>query len=122
MSPPLYRFSITDALPRNRSPNNGRIAIKRVIALEGDEVQTRAPHPFPKAAVPPGHIWVEGDNRDRNKTLDSMHYGPISMNLITGKVTHVLWPWKSAGPIPWWQFKGRTKVLKGRKDDPLDWN
>lgn len=105
-----------------RSPYSGAVAIKRVIALEGDEVQTRAPYPYPIAEVPMGHVWVEGDNRDGNKTLDSMHYGPISMNLITGQVTHVLWPWKSAGKIPWWQFKGRTRVFKAKRDGSLTWN
>ena len=100
----------------NRSPTTGAIAVKRVIALEGDSVQTRSPYPVPTAEVPPGHVWVEGDNRDGNKTLDSMHYGPISINLIEGQITHVLWPWKSAGPISWWQFKGRTKVYKARRE------
>jgi inner membrane protease subunit 2 len=105
-----------------RSPYTGSLAIKRVIALEGDEIQTRAPYPFPIAEIPPGHVWVEGDNRDGNRTLDSMHYGPISMNLIVGQVTHVLWPWKSAGKIPWEQFKGRTRVFRTKREPPLRWN
>lgn len=35
------------------------------------------------------------------------------MPLILGKVTHVLWPKASFGIIPWWDFRGRTRVIKG---------
>jgi len=80
-------------------------------------VYTHAPYPHPTAVIPHHHVWVEGDNRDSNKTLDSHYYGPISKSLIHGKVTHIVWPWKSFGAIPWWQFKGRTRVIKGRPED-----
>ena len=46
----------------DRSPYHPeKQVVKRVIALEGDRVYTRAPYPFPIADVPPGHVWVEGD-------------------------------------------------------------
>lgn len=105
-----------------RSPYNPEvISVKRVIALEGDLVYTRAPYPLPIAEIPSGHIWVEGDNEDGTKTLDSNHYGPISMNLIVGRITHVLWPLKSYGPVQWAEFKGRAKVIKGRRDGTRQW-
>lgn len=107
-----------------RSPQHPEVlSIKRIIALEGDTVYTRAPYPYPTAVVPLNHVWVEGDNRDGRKTLDSNYYGPIAKPLIVGKVTHVLWPWNSSGPIPWWDYKGRTRVIKGRLDDAprFDW-
>ncbi|KAF8862572.1 LexA/Signal peptidase [Acephala macrosclerotiorum] len=101
-----------------RSPTNPEsIAVKRIIALEGDTVFTRAPYPLPTVQIPHNHIWVEGDNRDANKTLDSNTYGPLPISLIQGKITHVLWPWKSIGPIHWQEFKGRTRVIKRRNDD-----
>lgn len=81
-------------------------------------VVTRAPSPLPTVQVPVNHVWVEGDNRDANKSLDSNTYGPIPVNLIQGKVTHILWPWKSLGPIHWWEFRGRTRVIRGRSEDP----
>ncbi|TVY35391.1 Mitochondrial inner membrane protease subunit [Lachnellula occidentalis] len=93
------------------------LAVKRVIALPGDKVVTRAPYPMPTVDIPCNHIWVEGDNKDGTKTLDSNYYGPISTSLVQGKITHVLWPWNSAGSIRWWEFKGRTKVVKGRGED-----
>lgn len=110
-------------LTNPRSPAHPEVlAIKRVIALPGDRVITRAPYPTPVADIPKNHIWVEGDNKDGNKTLDSNHYGPISMTLVQGKVTRVLWPWGSAGPVRWWEWKGRTKVIKGREEDAAGWD
>jgi hypothetical protein len=41
--------------------------------------------------VPPGHMWVEGDNV--SASVDSREYGPIPMNLITG-FAHTIHPWK----------------------------
>lgn len=106
-----------------RSPNNPEFtAVKRVIALEGDLVYTRAPYPLPTVQIPANHVWVEGDNRDVNKTLDSNTYGPIPIGLIKGKVTRVLWPWKSFGPIKWQEFKGQTRVVKGRLEDVPRWD
>jgi inner membrane protease subunit 2 len=99
-----------------RSPSHPEVlSIKRVIALPGDKVITKAPHPYPTAVVPVNHIWVEGDNKDGRKTLDSNHYGPISMGLITGRVTYILRPWK--GQVRWWEFEGSRRVLKGRIEE-----
>ncbi|RDL31433.1 LexA peptidase [Venustampulla echinocandica] len=101
-----------------RSPSNPEfMAVKRVIAIEGDRVFPRAPYPAPVVDIPAGHVWVEGDNRDGKKTLDSNHYGPISASLIQGKVTHVIWPWKSFGAVRWWEFKARTRVIQGRREN-----
>lgn len=87
--------------------------MKRVIALERDKVYTRAPYPHHLIEVPAGHIWVEGDGYNNGKqSLDSNTYGPISMNLITGRITSVLLPWSSFGPIRWWEFRGKTRVVK----------
>ncbi|APA07382.1 hypothetical protein sscle_02g021520 [Sclerotinia sclerotiorum 1980 UF-70] len=70
------------------------LVVKRIIALEGDRVYTRAPYPYPIADIQAGHVWVEGDNNaDARNSLDSNHYGPIAVNLINGKLTRVLWPW-----------------------------
>ncbi|KAI9746737.1 MAG: hypothetical protein M1818_000452 [Claussenomyces sp. TS43310] len=95
-------------------------AVKRIVGLEGDKVVTRAPYPLPTCDVPSGHVWVEGDGAHMGKpTLDSNTYGPVSLSLITGKVTHVLWPWSSFGPIKWWDFKPKTIVIKSRRREGL---
>jgi signal peptidase I len=40
--------------------------------------------------VPPGKLWVEGDNPLHS--VDSRHYGPIEASCIRGKVVYRLWP------------------------------
>ncbi|KUJ14407.1 LexA/Signal peptidase [Mollisia scopiformis] len=106
-----------------RSPSNPEtVSIKRIIAVEGDLVFTRAPYPLPTVRIPVNHVWVEGDNKDTNKTLDSNTYGPIPVSLIQGKVTHVLWPWKSFGPIRWQEFRSRARVIKGRPENAPGWD
>lgn len=34
--------------------------------------------------IPPGHIWIEGDNL--SKSRDSREFGPVPIGLIQGKV------------------------------------
>lgn len=101
----------------SRSPAHPEVeAVKRVIGLEGDVVFTRKPFPNPHATVPTGHIWVEGDGGHNGKeSLDSNTYGPIPMNLVTGRVTYALWPWRTFGPINWWEWKPKTRVIKAKR-------
>ena len=42
--------------------------------------------------VPEGHIWLEGDNKEGS--FDSRHHGPVSTQLIKGRVIYVLYPFK----------------------------
>ena len=44
-----------------RSPQDPRrILIKRVIAIEGDTIQTLPPYPDAFVTIPNGNVWVEG--------------------------------------------------------------
>lgn len=74
----------------------------------------------PKGAVrvPPGHVWVEGDNW--RESGDSNFYGPISRGLITGKAICVLWPWDRCGERPWeWPRLGEKG--KGTRVEVAGW-
>ncbi len=40
--------------------------------------------------IPPGHMWIEGDNAD--VSVDSRGYGPVPVGLLRGKVIMRLVP------------------------------
>lgn len=57
-----------------------KMVIKRVVGLEGDVVRLRGTSE--PVHVPPGHVWVEGD--DGLHSRDSNLYGPVSGNVEMG--------------------------------------
>lgn len=61
--------------------------------------------------VPPHHVWVEGDG-GKELSQDSNTYGPISVRLIQGRHTHILWPFYKAGRIKWWEHPDRQAAFR----------
>lgn len=100
------------------SPKNPEeLLIKRVIATEGDIVETngRGDYPLPRVRIPSGHVWVQGDNRA--VSVDSNKYGPVSLGLMVGVATHILWPPSRTSRISsenetYKYFHNDTKVTK----------
>ncbi|PNP47375.1 hypothetical protein TGAMA5MH_01192 [Trichoderma gamsii] len=103
-----YKWSPQEDLQRGmivtlRSPFHPEtIAVKRVVALEGDVIKTKQPYPVSTVKIPQGHVWVEGDGPP-GSSLDSNTYGPVSKRLLTGRVTHIVYPPKKFGPVRWWE-------------------
>lgn len=83
--------------------------IKRVIGVPGDTIMVknnvvyingkRYPEPFlkyrqsinvPPTKIPPGYLWVEGDNRP--KSYDSRIFGLLPMKNIRGQAFLIWWP------------------------------
>ncbi len=58
-----------------------RYFIKRVTAVAGDEVRGET--------LPPGTIWVEGDNRSHS--LDSRKFGAVPMASVVGRAVYRFW-------------------------------
>ncbi|KAL1413660.1 hypothetical protein Q8F55_001439 [Vanrija albida] len=91
------------------SPRDPKVlTTKRIVALEGDIVTPRDPGP-PKLTragstppdltpyrIPPGHVWVEGDNAA--ESIDSNTYGPVAVGLVQARVTRILLPLDRSGP------------------------
>lgn len=91
--------------------------IKRVIAVEGDQVEGREGHvlvngepieedylpegmttsDFPAVQVPEGQIFVMGDNRSNSD--DSRNFGPVPTDSVVGKAFLLIWPPKDFGTL-----------------------
>ncbi|KAM6972645.1 mitochondrial inner membrane protease subunit 2 [Aplochiton taeniatus] len=85
--------------------------IKRVIALEGDFIKTLG-YKNRYVKVPDGHFWIEGDHRGHS--LDSNSFGPVSVGLVHGKASHIIWP-----PHRWQKIQ---KSLPEDRGPLLNWN
>ncbi|XP_055365656.1 mitochondrial inner membrane protease subunit 2 isoform X2 [Betta splendens] len=73
-----------------RSPRDPQQKIiKRVIGLEGDFIRTLS-YKNRYVRVPDGHFWIEGDHHGHS--LDSNNFGPVSVGLLHGRASHIIWP------------------------------
>jgi len=78
--------------------SSSKVIVKRIIAIEGDTVQTLPPYPDAEVILPKGHVWVEGD--EPFHTLDSNKFGPVPVSLIESRLISIIWPLNRFGPLP----------------------
>jgi hypothetical protein len=84
--------------------------IKRLVGLEDDVINSC--YSNKEIKISKGKCWVEGDNR--TNSIDSKNYGPISLGLIIGKATHVIWP-----PNHWCRLEAQIPDFPDRKIESL---
>ena len=81
-----------------RSPGDPKLRMcKRLLGLPGDVVYVDPTISDEVIRVPPGHMWVQGDNL-ANST-DSRTTGPVPLGLLVGRVVFKVLPLSEAGPI-----------------------
>lgn len=86
VTPRLQRLRKGDIVVATK-PTNRRVSIlKRIVGMAGDEVDG--------AIVPPGHVWLQGDNSAQS--TDSRHYGAVPLSLVRAKAWCRIWPPRQA--------------------------
>lgn len=77
----------------------GYTIVKRVLYTEGQmaEFWSYEREETLKVEVPPGHIWVEGDNKENSK--DSRSFGPLPLVLVDGIVRARIWPFDKVNQL-----------------------
>ncbi|VDM99500.1 unnamed protein product [Thelazia callipaeda] len=84
--------------------------IKRVTALDGDVIRLKkGPNLF---EIPAGCCWMESDNPNNHN--DSRVYGSVSVGLLTGRATHIIWPPKRWRAIKTEVFEHSTLPISNR--------
>lgn len=108
-------------------PGKEATICKRIIGMPGDTIirsdggDEELNH---TRIVPPGHLWIEGDNT--LNSLDSRSYGMVPASLVIGKVVCRLWPLrdyaflgKDANGVDHWM---RVRARIGRGERPSLFN
>ena len=92
-------FGIPEITTRgNGSGSSSRSQIPQLPSWEGDvemihlrkDSSSQSQSLWTKVVVPQGHVWVEGDNP--LFSIDSRHYGPVTLENVCGRVIYRLWP------------------------------
>ncbi|KAF7223977.1 mitochondrial inner membrane protease subunit 2 isoform X1 [Nothobranchius furzeri] len=95
------------------SPRNPKQKIiKRVIGLEGDFIRTLG-YKNRFVRIPDGHFWIEGDHHGHS--LDSNSFGPVSVGLLHGRASYIIWP-----PNRWQRIRASLPLDRGPLDNEED--
>jgi signal peptidase I len=73
--------------------------VKGKIVETKSEAVANACEPQMHYVVPPGHVFVMGDNRDNSN--DSRYWGSVPLDNIKGKALFIWLSYEHWGPLDW---------------------
>jgi len=78
--------------PNNNNSNNKITGdSKTLVKIVKEEIKNMERRvPLAEIIIPPGHVWIEGDNTKNSS--DSRYYGPVPIGLIKSRVILRVWP------------------------------
>lgn len=92
LSPRLGLLRAGDVVVAIKPNDSSTTVVKRIRGMPGDRIAVRARgrHGLTEIEVPPGHVWLEGDNPQAS--TDSREYGPVALGLVRGRVVCRFFP------------------------------
>jgi signal peptidase I len=85
------------ALPGDTFAVEGGIVYVNGVALDEPYINGPMRRDFPQLTIPPGTVFVLGDNR--NDSSDSRSWGPLQIEDILGKAVLTYWPLSDLGGV-----------------------
>ena len=113
-------YKVGDVVIAQANDDRHKTICKRITAVAGETVvvQNKYNSHYPRRIVhiPEGHVWLAGDNPAHS--CDSRHYGPVSEELLKGRVFA-----KTVGSFPFVQWvdtpykeSDRVSLSRAKKD------
>lgn len=84
-------------LPGDRIEIDGGTVVRNGVRLDEPYVRYRDRRSFPAVVVPPGQLYVLGDNRANSD--DSRFWGFVSSDSVMGRAVAGIWPFRRAGAL-----------------------
>ena len=92
LSVTFERLERGDVVISKSVQNPKQTVCKRVLGFAGEtiSVPSSTPGGTKTVTIPPGHVWLQGDNTFNS--TDSRHYGPVPYAMLKGRVVAKIWP------------------------------
>jgi mitochondrial inner membrane protease subunit 1 len=116
LSPRWSPYQRGDVVICSSPHQSSGVVCKRIVAMAGDTVTLHSGlHLRGLIKIPPGHVWLEGDNA-RNST-DSRSYGPVPLPLLRGRVVGRVWPPDRTGRLAPHVDSARMSVITATAEE-----